>query len=330
MTETTSEFPAENIHNLNKEKRIKLIDNYYASLPHAGEKIAASSCNDAEKNFENNLLNIKYPDFDESETLIETCIRYLILYLEEYDYDLKLRGILLLDHLLANITPSKLNVNMRSNLIFDTLQRYLNDKDSLAFLDKTLGCMCALLNTIETKYSNNEHQYKRHSLILDSLLNNCFMTSNNSVKCVYLDKLPFYLRQMGVFSVRHLERLLTISFECVESNAEKVSFDFEKQEILLVGSLELLECIVDVCRMRIHAHARRIINFLLRLIYFASLVDAKDYANIEQLDSFRRLSCLMHTLFVNEKIKEDFYAEFSQLKSHTEVNSHFLKLIGTF
>ena len=164
----------------NREKRIKLIETYQSF-----KSLDISNLPQLEKEFEKYFLAQKYPDLDDDEALIETSIRYLILYLEEYVYDLKCKGLLILDHLISNVTPSKINLNMRSQLLYDSLLKYVNDKESLKFLDKSIGSMCALLNVMETKYSNNEHQYKKHSVVVESLLNNCFMTSNNTVKCVY-------------------------------------------------------------------------------------------------------------------------------------------------
>ena len=201
-----TEFPAENIHNLNKEKRLKLIENYYAS-----KSLEKPGHHDhLEQIFEHYLLEKKYPYYDENETLIETCIRFLILYLEEYDYDLKLKGLFILDHLILNITPSKLNLNMRSTLIFDTLQRYLNDKESIQFLDKAICTMCALLNIIETKYSNAEHQFRKHSVVVESLLSNCYMTSKHAIKCVYLTNLKLYLKYLVLVKIILRIKLLSL------------------------------------------------------------------------------------------------------------------------
>ena len=307
----------------NREKRIKLIETYQSF-----KSLDISNLPQLEKEFEKYFLAQKYPDLDDDEALIETSIRYLILYLEEYVYDLKCKGLLILDHLISNVTPSKINLNMRSQLLYDSLLKYVNDKESLKFLDKSIGSMCALLNVMETKYSNHEHQYKKHSVVVESLLNNCFMTSNNTVKCVYLNKMKLYLVQMDVFSVRHTEKYLTIALECVESNTEKICFDFEKQEALLTNSLDLLECIINVLHLRIHAHARRVINFLLKVVYFFSLLD-EDIERIESINSLKKTKSLIGTLFTkNEKIRLDFFSEFSQLRSVSNLNLKFVCLIS--
>ena len=307
----------------NREKRIKLIETYQSL-----KSLDISNLPRLEEEFEKYFLAQKYPDLDDDEALIETSIRYLIFYLEEYVYDLKCKGLLILDHLISNVTPSKINLNMRSQLLYDSLLKYVNDKESLKFLDKSIGSMCALLNVMETKYSNHEHQYKKHSFVAESLLNNCFMTSNNTVKCVYLNKMKLYLVQMDVFSVRHTEKYLTIALECVESNTEKICFDFEKQEALLSNSLDLLECIINVLHLRIHAHARRVINFLLKVMYFFSLLD-EDIERIESINSLKKTKSLIETLFTkNDKIRLDFFSEFSQLRSVSNLNLKFVCLIS--
>ncbi len=315
-------------HEQNREKRIKLIENYHGVSRGIFRSIDISNATHLETEFEAYFLDVKYPQLDDDEALIESSIRYLILYLEEYVYDLKCKGLLILDHLIANITPSKLNTNMRSQLLYDSLVKYINDKESLTFLDKSIGTMCALLNVIESKYANNEHQFKKHSAILESLLNSCYMSSNNTVKCIYLNKLKLYIIQMDIFSVRHLEKYLTIALECVESNTEKISFDFEKQEVLLCTSLDLLDCIINVLHLRIYAHARRIISFFIKVIYFFSLLD-EDIDEIEKLDSMKKTKRLIETLFnKNEKIKVNFFTEFSQLKESSNLSSKFIRLIA--
>jgi len=213
----------ENYSNFNREKRIKLIENYQASLRH---KPVSSFLSD-ETSFEKFTLDTKFPEFDENESLIEIVIRYSILCLEEFNYELKIKGLELLDHLMESTSPSLLNLNMRSRLILSSFERYINDKDgSVIFLDKQMESMRRLLNLIETSYSSGEHNYKQHSIVFDSMLNNCYMTTNQTVKTIYFKNLIFYIIQMNVYTCRHLEKLLTVAFDCGLDNS-KINFDFE-------------------------------------------------------------------------------------------------------
>lgn len=93
-------------------------------------------------------------DHDEQQTsrLIETALRYALAYLEESEYALKLTGVRLLDHLVDQIGASRLKVNMRAELVRDTLARYINDKDSLEFLDKSNELMIKLLGIFLNRF----------------------------------------------------------------------------------------------------------------------------------------------------------------------------------
>lgn len=94
----------------------------------------------------NNNNNNNNNDNEESnERLLETGIRYALAYLEEYDYAHKLTGLRLLDHLIDQVSPTRLKLNMRAELVRETLARYVNDKDSLEFLDKSNELMIKLL-----------------------------------------------------------------------------------------------------------------------------------------------------------------------------------------
>ena len=330
----------EDVHNEKKQKRINLILNYYNSI--VSHSPAATTFENSKKTsldidpnnkssleseFEIYLFKLVYPNLDDNDKLVEVYIRYVILYLEEFNYDLKLNGLKLLDHLLENITPSRLTLNMRSNLIYDTLQKYVNDKESIQFLDHITKTMCQFLNLIESKYASVEHQYKKHSLLVDSLLNNCYMTSNKLIKCVYLSNLNDYVKQMNAYACRHLEKIFTIAFECTDNS--NISYEFDKQEVLLIKSLELIETTIEICRLRIHAHARRILNFLLKLIYFYCIDEnVKENENKEdRLKLVDRILDILSLLFRNEKIKKNYYSEFCDLKVKNNLNEKFLKLI---
>ena len=73
---------------------------------------------------------------DENEPLIEIIIRYSILYLEEFNYDLKLIGLNLLDHLMLNTSAAVLNLNMRSKLILTTYEKNINDKNLYLYMHR--------------------------------------------------------------------------------------------------------------------------------------------------------------------------------------------------
>lgn len=333
----------------NQEIRFKLIENYVSSLNDKvdsqlaiAQDLDLKSKQNLEKNFESYLLNLQFSFYDnDDENLIEIWIRYAITYLEEYDYDKKTHGLSLLDNLMLNVTQTKLLFNMRSDLIYNTFQRYLNDKDSVEFLNSITHSMRILLNIIESKYSSSEHRFKKHSLVYDSLLNNCYMSSSAQVKIVYYKNLKEFIKQMGDYTCRHLEKSLTVVFDCIESS--KFGFDFEKQSNLVENAFSLLECLIQTCSLRIHAHSRRVVNFLLKIIYFYSLSLSLENSNNLEDSNLNNLSCretslpklvekvlsmLKYILVENNKTKLLFLDEFNDLK-HKTLNKNFLKLIET-
>ena len=193
----------ESFSNINKEKRILLIKFHSETL----SNIKVENNTDLENEFESHLYSMKFPKFDDDNqrnSLIDATIRYSILCLDEFDYGLKTKGILLLDHLITNTSPSYLNFNMRSNLIFSSLERYLTDKDNLDFMDKALKTVCNLLKIMESKYTSNEHSYRKHSNVINSILNGCYMSTSPVVKCVFYANLINYLTQIDAYSCRHL------------------------------------------------------------------------------------------------------------------------------
>ncbi|CAF0793903.1 unnamed protein product [Brachionus calyciflorus] len=313
--------------NSNKEKRLNLIQNYLKkSQIHLEE-------NDLELNFDTFILDLKFPQFDEDSDLIEVTIRYSIFYLEEFDYEKKRHGLRVLNHMMDNITPAKMSLNMRSELIYDTFQKYINDKDSVEFLGDILESMRKLLNIIESKYTSQEHNYKKHSLVVDSMLSNCYMSSNVLVKSIYYNKFCLYVKQMGMYTIRHMEKYLTICLDSIESS--KLGYDFEKQEDLIMNSLNLIECLMQTCSLRLHTHSKRIMNYCIKIFYFYSLFLEKsnEYNNVNDegandyvIDKVIQISnCLLK---INKNgVADSARFDLNNLKANTNLNAHFITLI---
>ena len=128
-----------NYHDLNRSKREQLVTSYYTLLAKSSDDHQSASDSSKLKDeremfaavysakdvkleeFERLVLTIKAPCFEEKDSLIETLIRYSISYLEEFNYDLKLTGLKLIDHLIANLDHSQLNANLRSKLLIESL-----------------------------------------------------------------------------------------------------------------------------------------------------------------------------------------------------------------
>lgn len=146
------------------EKRLRLIESYLnASSTTTSTKNSQSSMFeeqesnelDESQQFTARLLALTREQLDPSsgdeekmevaDRLLETGLRYALAYLEEYDYSHKLTGLRLLDHMIDRVSSTRLKVNMRAELVRESLARYVNDKDSLEFLDKSNELMIKLL-----------------------------------------------------------------------------------------------------------------------------------------------------------------------------------------
>ena len=322
----------ENFSNFNKAKRIKIIDNIleYSKRENLSSVVFDSNDQDEiESNFECFFLTTNYRMLEDKEELIELSIRYAIMYLEEYNYELKIKGLDIIDHLVINATPNQLNCNFRSKLIFETFQKYLNDKESVQFLIRILKSMCLLLNIIESKYAISEHNYIQHSLVTESILNSCYMTSNNEIKRIYYENLIIYVNQIGVYSIRYFEKFLTIIFDCIENS--NLGIDLERQESLINDALNLLENLIKVCFARVQGHAKKIINFLIMIIYLASLSNEgyndKEYEFFENICFIQKSVRILNGLWKNKIVYENCFKEFENLKEKSPSKKIFSKLI---
>ncbi len=109
-------------------------------------------------------------------------------------------------------------------------------------------------------------------------------------------------------------------------------FKLDQQEQLLDKSLDLLDCIIEQCSLRIHAHAKRIINFLMRLIYVACLAESaskptETVSALKDIRIIRHALELLKILFQNVYIKNQYYQEFANVKNEKTANLNFLNLI---
>lgn len=194
----------ENFSNFNGEKRKQLIISYHKRHNFLG---AIELPENPIEQFEGYLFSLNQSQFNDvknEDHLIDTTIQCSLLYLEEYNYDLKTKGLAILEHLVAEATASQLNFNLRSKLVYDCLERYINDKDNLDFMDKTQRVMCSLLNFMESNQSAKIHSFKQHSVVFGALLNNSYMTTKLPAKLVYYKNFLAYMRQIGTYSCRHL------------------------------------------------------------------------------------------------------------------------------
>lgn len=145
------------------EKRLRLIESYlHATTTTLSTSNSQSSMFEDQESqeldgsqFTARLLALTRDQLDPSsddgekmevaDRLLETGLRYALAYLEEYDYSHKLTGLRLLDHMIERVSSTRIKMNMRAELVRDSLARYVNDKDSIEFLDKSNELMIKLL-----------------------------------------------------------------------------------------------------------------------------------------------------------------------------------------
>ena len=310
-----------------KERRCQLARGYLKTL----NSISDSPSDDTEmlEHFEvAHALATRFPHFEANDPLVEVTIRYAIAYMEEeLDVALKLKGVRLLCHLIDNISPGRLHINMRAELIYQTLNKYLNVKESLEFLVELTRAMLALLNVLESAATCGAHHFRRHSLVVDSLLTNCYMSTDTRVRSVYVRHLSSFVRQMGIFSARHLEKYLTIGFDMmgVEDSAESTVAGTHMTTVnqeharLASSSLDLVGVLVSTCEPRMHVHGRRIINGLLKFIHgsISSTLDSDTPLAQANDNNVNKANAIIKTLFdTNEKLRQACYEEFSGLAAN--------------
>lgn len=192
------------------------------------------------------------------------------------------------------------------------------------------------------------------------------MSTNIQVKSVYLKHLKTSVARLGPCACRHLDKQLTVLFDSIELG--KVNADHQltlANTRLVLISLDLMQACIQSCFYRIHSHSRRIIQFLLKLVYsyclqsntsnssgsngIRTIIEEDDKNNNNNkenmdedgneeefggnnLDDFRQIVCLkslrlVKMLFRNDRIRCSLYDDFKQVKSDAHLNRSFLKLI---
>lgn len=303
-----------------KQKRAKLIEGF----SRAKNLFALES----EQAFEDHVFRLRFPGF-EDEALLEVTLRYGIFYLEEFDYQKKIHALQILNHLMDNLTQAKLIFNMRAQLLYDTYNKYLNDKESSEFLQKIGESMLKLLAIMEPEYASGEHYYCKHSDTISSMLTNCFLSTSIPAKTVYYKNLVLFIKQMGVFASRHLEKCLTIAFDSIESC--KIGLDFDKQAEFIDSSIELTMVIVETCSKRVHCHSRLIVNNCIKILYFYSLYASEINTSVvdEKINVIEKVCRILEKILKNDKTPKHVVDEFENLKNDQKLNPNFKILIKT-
>lgn len=303
-----------------KQKRTKLIEAFKLFSSHESINL--------EQQFEDYVLNVNLAGFDD-EALLDVTLRYGILYLEEIDYQKKIHALKILNHLMDNVTHAKLLFNMRAQLLYDTYNKYLNDKECVQFLRIIGQSMLKLLEIMEPNYSSGDHYYSKHSQTLASMLSNCYMSTSLAAKTVYYRNLTLFIHQMGVFACRHLEKCLTIAFDSIESC--KIGLDFEKQSELVDSGIDFTIAIVDTCSKRIHCHARLILNNCIKMLYFYSLYATEMKESVvpdkQKSNVIDKVCRVVEKILINDKTPKIIIEEFKNLKNDHYLNNNFKILV---
>jgi hypothetical protein len=318
------------------ENERKKEENYLNLYEYYTTKICKQNENRIYINSFLNLLQlIKFPDFN--EYLIMLSIKISLKLIESFtiNYDDKLAGLEIINCMIQSTSKTDLSVNNRTLLILNTIERFVYEKDSIKFLYQLLKTQLSLLDIHETQYAANEHDYKLHSKYFNNLLDNCRMCSNLNVKIVYFLILKGFLKQMKDYMVKYLSKLFDILLvDTVDYMKSNINYKYNYVLIKLIFS------IVEICLLqfecRVHAHAKMIIQFLIKFIYYLCLdysdedgmeFDVKFFENYNTIiynDSMNEVDdkyyCLKYCfkllvcLFKNDKVKFNEYNEFLELK----------------
>ena len=283
--------------------------------------------------FLNLLKYIKFPHVN--DFLIALSIKLCLKLIESFtlNFDDKLFGLELINCLINNTSKSDLIANNRSLLLLNNFERFMYDKDSHEFTYKLHVTQLKLLDIHESQYSSSEHEYSLHSKYFNILLNNCLMCSNLNVKIIYLLVLKKFLEQMHHYAVKYLTKLFDVLLvDTVDYMRANIDYKFNYILIKLIFSI-IESCCIKF-QQRIHQHAKVILNFLVKFIYYMCLdycaedevFDVKRFENYDKV-LFEEESCLndhryyclnyclklIIFLFKNEKIRRSEYKSFSEL-----------------
>ena len=329
LNDNLSEFLAKHFYE-NERKELFNLYEYFNNCFKMDNRMHTNS-------FLNLIKLIKFPHFNEH--LITLSIKYCLKLIESFtiNYDDKFHGIDLINCIIEKTSKSDLKANNRTLLLLNTIERFVYDKDSIEFIYKLYKTQLSILDIHETKYTVNEHDYNLHSKYLNNLFNSCLMCSNLSFKIVYFVILKRFLQQMNSYAIRYLKKIFDIllndTIDYMKSN-----IDFKFNFILIKLIFNIIEMCAIKFEMRIHQHARIIIQFLIKFIYYtcldyndedvsmiASEVLLEDfikfYSDDSSLHENDKYFCLKYCLkllivyiFTNEKVKEREYSQFLELK----------------
>jgi hypothetical protein len=299
--------------------------------------------NDAFKNENENRMQInsffnilKFVNFPHlNDYLMTLCIKLSLKLIESYtiNFDDKLLGIDLINGLISKTSKSDLNLNNRTLLLLNNIERFMYDKDCIEFIYKLYFTQLKLLDIQETQYAVNDHEYSLHSKYFNILLNNCLMCSNLNIKIIYFFFLKKYLEQMNYYAVKYLSKLFEILLNDT-IDYMKANIDYKFNYIIVTMIFSMIEICSIKFKLRIHQHAKTIIQFLVKFIYYNCLDYSEDELVHEKLfQNYDKVSfeedymhedkyyCLKYCLkliiiglFKNEKVKMNEFKEFQELE----------------
>nr|CAG8587497.1 10465_t:CDS:2 [Entrophospora candida] len=215
---------------------------------------------------------MKHPDFKtKNKSLAKMDVDIELLRIEMYQASgvlywcvtqFKLRGVLLIDHLIKEISPAIIKRTGLGEVFYEALFKCLAHQLEPSDLVLLKPSFAAILNLITyTESSGSESRYKK----LDNIFN-IFVVKGLTIKYdkiilrqFLLQQIPFFVDELGIMTVKHLNELLKEISSSLEVTLELPNIRFKDEILSLhISAAKAIEKIIVKCWPRI-AHYKGLI-----------------------------------------------------------------------
>ncbi|CAJ0640950.1 9440_t:CDS:2 [Entrophospora sp. SA101] len=206
------------------------------------------------------LLRIEM--YQASEKIMNNVISPVLMLIDDYNFKFKLRGVLLIDHLIKEISPAIIKRTGLGEVFYEALFKCLAHQLEPSDLVLLKPSFAAILNLITyTEPSGSESRYKK----LDNIFN-IFVVKGLTIKYdkiilrqFLLQQIPFFVDELGIMTVKHLNELLKEISSSLEVTLELPNIRFKDEILSLhISGAKAIEKIIVKCWPRI-AHYKGLI-----------------------------------------------------------------------
>nr|CAG8511077.1 1683_t:CDS:2 [Entrophospora candida] len=205
------------------------------------------------------VTQFKHPNL---EKIMNNVISPVLMLIDDYNFKFKLRGVLLIDHLIKEISPAIIKRTGLGEVFYEALFKCLAHQLEPSDLVLLKPSFAAILNLITyTESSGSESRYKK----LDNIFN-IFVVKGLTIKYdkiilrqFLLQQIPFFVDELGIMTVKHLNELLKEISSSLEVTLELPNIRFKDEILSLhISAAKAIEKIIVKCWPRI-AHYKGLI-----------------------------------------------------------------------